>query len=468
MSAPVGWQKGSFRGVPFRTEDSDTLGGRRGVLHEFPQGEKPVWEDLGRAAHSFSFQCHVVGADHIAQANALADALDAPGPGTLVHPWLGAMQVAVPSYARIDSTVDGGFSRFSIEFLESGLPVPPPAANDTQADANAAADVAAVGAVEGAGRGINVAGAIALVEQAAAEVTRYAGLAVQAQAALAGGTGPMLRFLLANLSLLGDAGALLRAPLTLGLTMVRAIQTLAIVARPIAAGSRAGSFAGAAQPVAAGSSSPLYGAGSIIPTFPVDQVVTPAMLVTAGLRPVMMTQAQATPVSRGLRILMDFGSALSPVPPTTPGRRIQAANQAAIVQLVNLAAASELVRCHAATAFVSYDDAVAARDDAADRLDMLALRQADVGDDAGAAQYDALRRAVTADLTARGGSLARLQAHVPAATLPALVIAQRLYGDPATLEARAAEIVARNRVRHPGFVPGGVTLQVLSVEADNG
>ena len=50
----------------------------------------------------------------------------------------------------------------------------------------------------------------------------------------------------------------------------------------------------------------------------------------------------------------------------------------------------------------------------------------------------------------------------------ALVIAQRLYGDPARMEERAAEIVARNKVPHPGFVPGGAALQVLSAEAANG
>ena len=32
----------------------------------------------------------------------------------------------------------------------------------------------------------------------------------------------------------------------------------------------------------------------------------------------------------------------------------------------------------------------------------------------------------------------------------------------------AAEIVARNKVPHPGFVPGGAALQVLSAEAANG
>ena len=72
------------------------------------------------------------------------------------------------------------------------------------------------------------------------------------------------------------------------------------------------------------------------------------------------------------------------------------------------------------------------------------------------------------ETAARGGTLARLQTHVPAVTMPALVIAQRLYGDPARMEARAAEIAARNKVPHPGFVPGGAALQVLSAEAANG
>jgi prophage DNA circulation protein len=170
--------------------------------------------------------------------------------------------------------------------------------------------------------------------------------------------------------------------------------------------------------------------------------------------------------AQAFRDLMDWGSDLEPVIGDTPARQLQRDNQAAIVQLVNLTASAELVRCLAGMTFVSYEDAVAARDDAADRLDALALRQADAGDDDGAEQYDALRRAMTADLTARGGTLARLRAYTPATTEPALVIAQRLYGEPATLIERAEEIIARNKVAHPGFVTGGVPLQVLSAEGN--
>ena len=406
MSAPAGWQKGSFRGVPFRTENQEESGGRRGVVHEFPQGEKPVWEDLGRAGASFRIECHVLGEDFLGQANALADALNQKGAGTLIHPWRGSMQVAVPEFSRTDNAGDdGGISRFSITFVEPGLPAMPQPETDTQAVAVAAADDAADAAPGLFAGGFSVAKATAFVESAAGYLVSGAAALTALRGGMLGGAGPVLRAFQAGLDLLGGAGVLIRAPLELGLSIVGLVQTLSVI------GGSHGARADA------------------------------------------------------LYALAEWGETLPPVIGDTPARNLERDNQAAIVQLVNLAASAELVRCLAGTSFPSYDDAVAARDRAADRLDSLALRQADAGDDDGAAQYDALRRAMTADLTARGGSLARIESFTPATTEPALVIAQRLYGDPATVIARADEIVARNKVVHPGFVPGGAPLQVLSGEA---
>lgn len=65
------------------------------------------------------------------------------------------------------------------------------------------------------------------------------------------------------------------------------------------------------------------------------------------------------------------------------------------------------------------------------------------------------------DITARGATLARLFSYTPKATEPALVIANRIYGT-VDIEARTAEIVSRNKVRHPGFVPGGIALELLT------
>ena len=70
----------------------------------------------------------------------------------------------------------------------------------------------------------------------------------------------------------------------------------------------------------------------------------------------------------------------------------------------------------------------------------------------------ALRLAMVQDVTARGGSMARLFLYRPKAVEPALVLAYRIYGD----AGRDAEIVTRNRVARPGFVPAGAPLELLA------
>ncbi|AJP73170.1 DNA circularization protein [Sphingomonas hengshuiensis] len=407
MSAPAGWQPGAWRGLAFVTNGQDQEGGRRGVVHEFPQAEKPVWEDLGRKGQRYSIDCHIIGDGFIARAAAFADALNAPGAGTLVHPWYGTMQVAVEGFTRTDSTEDGGYAAFTIAFVETGLPAPAQPSVDSAAQAQAAAEEEQAAAVEKLDEDFSLSEVAAFVEEHAGEIVKYAGAAMATMSALQGGIGPGLLAIQANLGLLPPGvQAQLRDALALGTTLLTAVQSIRVVA-------------------------------------------------TAGVG-----------LIDGLIGLLDLGSDLPPIVGDTPARDRQRANQAALIQMINLATAGEVARAIADTSFTSYDEAVRVRDAAADALDALALRQADAGDDTGADSYDRLRRAIVRDVTARGGSLARLISYTPPGTAPAIVIAHRLYGDPATVEARAAEIVARNGIAHPGFVPGGRALEVLSSGGD--
>lgn len=396
MTAPAGWQKGSFRGVPFVTMDHEATGGRRVAMHEFPQAEKPVLEDLGRRGARYSIECYVRGADHIDKANRLAEALERPGAGTLIHPWLGSMQVGVESYGRRDSVSEGGITSFSIEFVESGLPALPPPASDTAAQATAVADKEKAAAKERFGLAHKIAKVTAFVEQASEKLAKGLAIAAQVQAGLSGGVGGVLGALGVATSALGLPG-IARDALALAQSVVNVVQLVGTL--------------------------------------------------TSSLGP--------------LEALLDWGDDLDPVTGSTPARDQERINQAAFVQLVNSVAAAEIVRQIAATSFASYEDAIDVRNRTAARLDRLALRQADAGDDDGAAAYDALRRAMVRDVTARGGSVARLQRYTPATTEPALVIAYRLYGA-AALEERVEQVVARNRIAHPAFVPTGVPLQVLT------
>lgn len=84
------------------------------------------------------------------------------------------------------------------------------------------------------------------------------------------------------------------------------------------------------------------------------------------------------------------------------------------------------------------------------------LARVRIPDDAVYQRLRALRAASVEDLTQRGANLPQLTTYTPNTLMPALVVAQRLYGD----ARRADEIVQRNRVRHPGAVPGGEPLEV--------
>lgn len=114
----------------------------------------------------------------------------------------------------------------------------------------------------------------------------------------------------------------------------------------------------------------------------------------------------------------------------------------------------EAARLAVELTFESYDQAVAARDTITALIDEQCET---VEDDV----YPALLQ-LRADLVnaVPGDSLelARLVAHTPRATLPSLVLAHELYGG----LTREADLCARNAIRHPGFVTGGVELEILS------
>lgn len=388
----------SFRDVPFHVENADQSGGRRQVVHEFPQRDDAFVEDLGLRPHEFRVEGLVLGADYMPARDALIAALQAAGPGTLVHPYRGALTVSCVDWTVRETTDKGGAAFFSIVFVASAVQVRPVQTEDTGAAASAEAAAATGEAEAGLIAGMNVADFPAFVaEGAAARVGAVA-------ARLEGGLGRL------------GGGAAMLSSVSLRLQTLRS-DALGLV-------SRVPNLAGA-----------------------LTDLITSARLLADSPRAALREL-------KGL-IGMDTGQR---APGSTPARLADRANAAALERAVTLAAAGQAVAAAVEIQFDSYDDAVAIRDDLADRLDRAALDLADAGDDAGFARLSALRLAMVRDVTRRGGSLARVYGYTPAGTEPALVIAHRLYAD----AGRADDIIARNRVRHPGFVPGGRALEVLT------
>lgn len=387
------YQQGSFRGVRFLSVRHDLDFGRRGPAHQYPDRDTPYFEDLGRKGKGWSLSVFVIGPDYMDDRDALIAAFDQAGAGTLVHPWLGTFDAQVTDARLSESTDEGGMARFDVQFVEPGIAVTANVVADTSSAAIAAADQVDANASDRFSEEFQTSGKPPFVDDAASKATgQLADTAVLAGTTL-GGSGSARTAFADALTHLHDPGIIYGASTDLAATMI----------------------------------SLMHAIGSL------------------GTRPTYQVLA--------LRRLLSAPLALPTIRATTPSRALQARNQQALADLFIATAAAAAVRSAANADFDSYDDAIALRDSLGDDLDIQALAAAGRFNDRLANDLDSLRRVMVADVTARGGSLARLFRYTPPVVTPALVLAWRLYGDATATIEQAAAIVTRNRVRHPGFVP---------------
>lgn len=395
MSVFDEYEKGSFRGVPFLYVDSDGELGRRKVVHEYPGRDLPFIEDLGRRTRVWSLEIMVAGSDYMGWRDRLTAALDAPGPGILVHPTLGQLKVEVLS-ARgpRESTRRGGTARFFVLFGAAGDARYPADSADGRRvveEKSQAATQALAGQLKDrldvAGRPSFIgADAVAQVEAMAGAIHR----AVTGLPELAAATG-----------LMEDLNALTQSAASLVRDPIDLVQSLTTIWGDI---------------------------------------------VTAAERPLLALSA--------LKSFFSFSGSNGTVPLATPNRVVQSENRSALSDAFAAGATIAAARVASAADYDSQQAADAERLAISDQIDTVCLTAAD-------ALYDALcglRAALIADLGNRPGLPAIRRITLPA-DLPALVLAHRLYGG----AARDADIVARNGIAHPGFVPGGRELEVLSV-----
>ena len=147
------------------------------------------------------------------------------------------------------------------------------------------------------------------------------------------------------------------------------------------------------------------------------------------------------------------GLTLPAVPETTANRRLQARNQAALVELVRGLATVRLAERTGQRTFPDRLGALQARDGVVDALDRL-----DATADAGTfAALRPLRTALAERVSEAVRALPAVVEATPGAIRPSLALAWDLYED----IARADELVERNRLARPGFVPAR-PIEVLS------
>lgn len=400
-------RQASFRGVQFEVDDADESGGRRLARHEYPLRDLPFAEDLGRKAGEWRIRAFIIQGrsyDYVQARDALRKALTAYGPATLIHPWLGELTVAVDRFSLRETTSKGGYCEFDIDFVEAGQRENPGARADT-----AQAVAASAGNCRRA------------LRQSFAAL--YAPLAQELEtclSALNDGMAWAMEYLQLPEALISDAldfaGGLIGAPAGL-------FDALSGIF-----GGLLGSLS-AAEVLALGFDLGLLAGGS--------GQVDENGYYRYGPADVLPSRKR-----EALDKLLAVNS-VTAIPPATVLKR----HLAQVLVMEDAAASARLD-------FVTADDALACRKTVLDGLEAVAP----VAADPVFAALSGLRLDVARDLTTRGGELPRVRRAELPATMPALVAAWRLHGD----AARAEEIVARNRIRHPGRVPGATALEVLS------
>lgn len=388
----------SFRGVPFWVLNDGESGGRRLVVHEFPGRDDPFVEDLGAKARTYKVTAYLASEGVAARAAALSAAVGRKGAGTLVLPSHGPKQVHAQEFERTRERDRQGYIAFSLSYVQEGY----------------------------ASALFSVASLANLIFVAADAVQAVVGQAFAATLAVAGvieGMGALAPDYVRAAALDGYATALAT------LDVVRAsepVDTAVSLAQAVALQDLA-----ASGEAAFAASAPDLGA----------RLVEVARALGDGLDPDL-----AAPAFLGV---VDAAPSATAPPGASVNRQraVTAANAAA--RLLRVAALTAYAEALARRTYASRSDGMTARADLVEYVGAEIEACAGADDIALAEALEGLRNAVVAYLSNAITSLAPVVAVETPIRLPALVLAYRLYGDPA----RAAEIIDRNAVRVPSRVP---------------
>ncbi|TBW33352.1 hypothetical protein EYW49_20550 [Siculibacillus lacustris] len=112
---PASWQ-----GVPFWVEKDTHAGKRRIASHEFPGRDDPLHEDLGSGVARWQVTAYFASDTADADAAILLAALDQPGPGLLVLPIDGPVAARAHEWHRERERDKAGYVAWQITFLREG------------------------------------------------------------------------------------------------------------------------------------------------------------------------------------------------------------------------------------------------------------------------------------------------------------------------------------------------------------
>lgn len=425
----MGWkeekQKASFRGVPFLVDEDSGRRGRRTVLHEYPKRDEPMVEDMGLATRNYKMAAWVAGSDCFVQRDALLKVLEEPGTGELVHPWYGRVVVVCTSVDVSHSESEGGVVRFDLEFVKGTSSIFPVGTANTAVRADLASSNVQTSAMS---RFANVTRGL---DMAKAQTKMVLGALSEVRGIIDRTTSPLLAAFQTVMQVYAD---IVTAPdkfAAMLFSIVNDAQREFGGFGNFAKGDGLISLAGIL-----GKSNATRSLGNINRS---NEPVTAAVI--GGI--VDLTRDA---------LIVDAVRDVSVLPNGSPPRRpsamvaVGAAKQDPVeADASNGGELAETLLGDQVRDLPVVDDVRIVRDE---------LKEAiwDVALNAPPAHYEVLagaRQAAGRHLDVVGLRGHRLTSYSPVAVMPGLVLAYREYAD----ATRAGEIVTRNRVQHPGFLP---------------
>lgn len=401
--APPAWRTkyriGAFKGVEFGVASIQTKGGRRVVLHKFPSRDKAFPEDLGAVNVGFQIEGYIVGEDYGLDRDRLIAALNSEGPGIIRHPYQGEFLAQVNGETRvIETESEGGMLRFSASFEEAGDKPAPSAGDDTASVVEITADE-----TEEA-----IADEFVEDPEAGFDVLGFPGQVFDSAVGFVNDISDQMDAVVDFATGIVDEVDQIRKDIQeLRDTVVKLVSAPALLAAKLQT---------------------TFGRLKNIFTNPPDLLSSyKTFFGTGDDRPREVGQTVAeSQINRNTDALAGF---------------------------MQRTAASEYARAMPGIDFDTLEDALTARDDFVAHVTKLLESAPD--DMFG--QLQELRAQVVRDLAARQADLARIITIELASDTPSLVVSYENYG---TTE-KEAEILARNRVRNPAFVPRG-ELEILT------
>lgn len=115
----------SFRGAPFIARDSEEEFGRKLAVHTYPQRDTVYPEDMGRKAREYEIEGFLVGDDVLAQRDYFISLVEQAGPGLLVHPTHGVLNVVLTRFKSKSPAERGRSIEMNMSFIEAGARIFP-------------------------------------------------------------------------------------------------------------------------------------------------------------------------------------------------------------------------------------------------------------------------------------------------------------------------------------------------------